>query len=254
MEIFKPRICLALCAVTLSQGILANSDIPILKSESHPESPTYQSVFPDKIVPLDAKLSWKNRFKGNETFNADEALPPTSPELQDLFSKSGSGQDSGGSDSDQLDATGVVKQVKASEGKIKIQHGPIERLGMPAMTMIFRIENLSQLSGIEKGTEVAFNVSNTAAGFSISQLNRLGSESDDSFDTTGTIRSIRTSQGKIKIEHAPIDRLGMPAMTMMFKIRNPEDLKNLERNMQVEFDVINGPGGFEITRIRAVSE
>ncbi|NCF36542.1 MAG: hypothetical protein GWP56_09160, partial [Gammaproteobacteria bacterium] len=36
----------------------------------------------------------------------------------------------------QLDATGVIKQIKASEGKLKIAHGPIERLGMPGMTMM----------------------------------------------------------------------------------------------------------------------
>ena len=122
------------------------------------------------------------------------------------------------------------------------------------MTMMFRIEDSNQLDGIEKGAEVSFNVTNSAAGFAITHLSRVGGDSVQPFDAQGTIKSIRVSQGKIKIEHAPIERLGMPAMTMMFKIKNPEDLKSLERNMQVEFDIFNGPGGFEITRIRQMTK
>ena len=247
------RICLVLCTATLSQGIQANSDSSILESESHPESPTYESVFPDKIVPLDAKLSWKRRFLGNETFNTDEALPPTSPELDALFRSSTNDTYSTEIDSTQLDATGIVKQVKAAEGKIKIEHGPIERLGMPAMTMMFRIEDTSQLAGLEKGAEIAFNVDNTAAGFSITKMSRVGEDAVDPFDASGMIKSIRSSQGKIKIEHGPIDRLGMPAMTMMFIVKDMAALESLDKNMEVQFDVVNGPGGFEITRIQPVS-
>ncbi len=297
-----------------------------LDVEQHPTSPRYKSMFPDQIVPLDTQLSWKNRFVGDESFNIEELLPPTSPLLEQLSISSGksdstssSGFDTSGvvkqvklsegkvkiehgpierlgmpamtmmfrveepdqlkgldkgaevvfnvdntdagfsithleSSSGSFDATGIVKQVKSSDGKVKIEHGPIERLGMPAMTMMFRVEETSQLEGLGKGAEVAFNVDNTSAGFSITQIELVGGSDSKRFDANGMVKSIRTAQGKIKIEHGPIDRLGMPAMTMMFKVKDLDDLNALEKNMQVEFDVANGPGGFEITRIKPVSE
>jgi Cu/Ag efflux protein CusF len=302
-----------------------------LDVDQHPASPRYESLFPDQVVPLDTQISWKRRFLGDESFNAEESLPSTSPVI-DRSSRNSSSGDSKNRDatnpdgfdtagvvkqvklsegkvkikhgpierlgmpgmtmvfrienpsqlvgvekgaqvffnvdntaagfsithletsSSSFDTTGIVKQVKGSDGKVKIQHGPIERLGMPAMTMMFRVENISQLTGVEKGAEVAFNVDNTAAGFSITQLKLVGEEPNKSFDTSGTVKSIRASQGKVKIEHGPIDRLGMPGMTMLFKVKNPEDLDVLEPGMQVEFNVVNGAGGFEISLIKPITD
>ena len=45
----------------------------------------------------------------------------------------------------------------------------------------------------------------------------------------------------------------MPAMTMLFKVTKPQDLETLQSGMSVEFDVVNGPGGFEIPRIQPVA-
>ncbi len=245
---FYAIVC-ASCALTLSPGLQAEPKVPALDPGQHPETIRYESLFPDTIVPLDTELSWKNRFLGNESFNRDESLPPTGPELQseapDEAGAAGDDMPAG-----QLDATGVIKQIKASEGKLKIAHGPIERIGMPGMTMMFRVEDPALLEGLSKGNEVAFNVDNTAAGFTITRLETAGGSSGKAFDASGTIRSIRASQGKVKIEHGPIDRLGMPGMTMVFKLQDSGALQNLERGMSVDFDVVNGPGGFEITRIQ----
>jgi hypothetical protein len=43
----------------------------------------------------------------------------------------------------------------------------------------------------------------------------------------------------------------MPGMTMLFKVRDPQLLSGLERDMAIEFDVVNEGGGFEITRLHA---
>jgi hypothetical protein len=42
----------------------------------------------------------------------------------------------------------------------------------------------------------------------------------------------------------------MPGMTMVFKLQDTGALQNLERDMSVEFDVVNTLSGFEITRIQ----
>ena len=73
-------------------------------------------------------------------------------------------------------------------------------------------------------------------------------------DGKGVVKTIRAEQGKVKIEHGPIDKFGMPAMTMVFKVQNPADLEKLEKGMAVEFDVDNSSGGFEIIRIKPAAE
>ena len=249
MKPFSYSIACALCVLATSPVLQAEPGMPALDPEQHPPTIRYESLFPDDIVPLATGLSWKNRFLGDERFNRAESLPPTGPESGRLAASPGEAaiEDTPGG---KLDATGVIRQIKASEGKLKIEHGPIERLGMPAMTMMFRVEDPTRLAGLSKGDEVAFNVDNTAAGFTITRLETAGGDSGATFDASGTIRSIRASQGKLKIEHGPIEKFGMPGMTMVFKLQDTGALQNLERGMAVEFDVVNAPGGFEITRIQ----
>jgi Cu/Ag efflux protein CusF len=211
-----------------------------LDVDRQPTSPTYESLFPDAIVPLDTRLSWKQRFLGNETFNADQRLPETSPVIESLSKQSVDGDRQAS-----FDTYGVIKQVKPSENKIKVEHGPIERLGMPAMTMMFRVEDPAQLTGLEKGTEIDFDVDNTSAGFAITRLAMKAAN----FDASGVIKQVKSSEGKIKVEHGPIDRLGMPAMTMMFRVEDPAQLTGLEKGTEIDFDVDNTSAGFTITRL-----
>lgn len=43
-----------------------------------------------------------------------------------------------GSPSKSATSDGTVKKIDRAAGKITISHGPLENLGMPAMTMVFR--------------------------------------------------------------------------------------------------------------------
>ena len=61
-------LLLTMASVTLAQ------ETSVLNVTQHPLSPSYQTTFPDKIIPLDVKLSWKERFNGDETFNESEVL------------------------------------------------------------------------------------------------------------------------------------------------------------------------------------
>ena len=78
---FYAIVC-ASCVLTISPGLQAEPNVPALDPGQHPETIRYESLFPDTIVPLDTELSWKNRFLGNESFNRDESLPSTGPELK----------------------------------------------------------------------------------------------------------------------------------------------------------------------------
>lgn len=51
---------------------------------------------------------------------------------------------------------GVVKKVDDKKGKVSIIHEPIENLGMPAMTMVFRTSTEEMLQQLKPGQEVEF--------------------------------------------------------------------------------------------------
>ncbi len=53
---------------------------------------------------------------------------------------------------------GVIKKIDTNTGKITIKHGPIVNLDMPPMSMVFPVEDTSQLEGLAKGDNVKFYV------------------------------------------------------------------------------------------------
>ena len=52
--------------------------------------------------------------------------------------------------------TGVVKKVDKGAGKVTIRHGPIGNLGMPQMTMVFRVKDPAMLDRLKEGDEIRF--------------------------------------------------------------------------------------------------
>ena len=51
---------------------------------------------------------------------------------------------------------GVVKKVNKAQGKLTLRHGPLENLNMPAMTMIFRVQDPSMLDRVKPGDNIHF--------------------------------------------------------------------------------------------------
>ena len=51
---------------------------------------------------------------------------------------------------------GVVKKVDKAAGKVTISHGPIENLGMPKMTMVFRVKDPDMLDLLKEGDRIDF--------------------------------------------------------------------------------------------------
>jgi uncharacterized cupredoxin-like copper-binding protein len=51
---------------------------------------------------------------------------------------------------------GVVKKVKTSSGKVTIIHEALVNLGMPAMTMVFRVADAAMLETLSEGQEIEF--------------------------------------------------------------------------------------------------
>lgn len=53
-------------------------------------------------------------------------------------------------------AEGTVKKIDKSAGKLTITHGPLESLGMPAMTMVFRAADPGLLDQVKVGDKIRF--------------------------------------------------------------------------------------------------
>ncbi len=53
-------------------------------------------------------------------------------------------------------AEGTVKKIDKVAGKVTIAHGPLESLGMPAMTMMFRAAEMSLLDRVQVGDKIRF--------------------------------------------------------------------------------------------------
>ena len=71
------------------------------------------------------------------------------------------GAASGKSDGTATDAnapmsTGEVKKVDKGAGKVTVKHGPLENLGMPGMTMVFRVQDPGMLDQVKEGDKINF--------------------------------------------------------------------------------------------------
>ncbi|HJW04065.1 MAG TPA: copper-binding protein [Azospira sp.] len=68
---------------------------------------------------------------------------------------------------------GVVKKVDKAAGKVTLTHGPLTNLGMPGMTMAFRVKNPEWLDQLKEGDKVRFLADSVNGVFSVVQLEKV---------------------------------------------------------------------------------
>ena len=68
---------------------------------------------------------------------------------------------------------GEVKKVDREAKKLTIQHGPIENLGMPPMTMVFRVKDAAMLDGLEPGSKIRFHAEEVKGGYLVTRLQKV---------------------------------------------------------------------------------
>ena len=66
----------------------------------------------------------------------------------------------------------------------------------------------------------------------------------------GEVLKIDIEAGKITLKHADIKNLDMPAMTMVFVVKDKAMLDTLKSSDKVKFKAINEGGKFTVTDIR----
>jgi len=82
-------------------------------------------------------------------------------------------------------------------------------------------------------------------------LGTPGAYADEARDklTDGEIRRVDKDAKKLTIRHEPIQRLDMPAMTMVFQVKDPAMLEGVKVGDKVKFEAEKLGGAFTVTRI-----
>lgn len=67
--------------------------------------------------------------------------------------------------------------------------------------------------------------------------------------TEGEVRKVDKDAKKITIKHGPIENLEMPAMTMVYRVKDPALLDQVKPGDKVMFDMEKIGGQYTVTRI-----
>jgi Cu/Ag efflux protein CusF len=67
-------------------------------------------------------------------------------------------------------ATGVVKNVDAGNGKVTLEHGPVKTLNWPAMTMTFGVKDKNVLDKLRVGQRVQVEFKELGGSFVVTSV------------------------------------------------------------------------------------
>ena len=67
-------------------------------------------------------------------------------------------------------SSGEIKKIDKDAGKITIKHGPLANLAMPAMTMVFRVQDATMLDRVKVGDNVRFIAEKTNGALTVTQI------------------------------------------------------------------------------------
>lgn len=80
----------------------------------------------------------------------------------------------------------------------------------------------------------------------------LGGAAQHDALSEGEVRKVDKGAKKITIKHGPLVNLDMPAMTMVFRVKDPAILDKLKPGDKVKFQAEKIGGGFAVTKIEPV--
>jgi len=67
---------------------------------------------------------------------------------------------------------GQVRKIDADAGKITLKHDPIPNLDMDSMTMVFRIQDASQLKDLKVGDAVRFEADRVNGALTVTKIGK----------------------------------------------------------------------------------
>ena len=67
-------------------------------------------------------------------------------------------------------AGGEVRKVDKSAAKVTIKHGPLPKLGMGAMTMVFRVADPAMLDRLKAGDKIRFQADTVNGALTVTKI------------------------------------------------------------------------------------
>ena len=67
---------------------------------------------------------------------------------------------------------GEVRKADLAAGKLTIRHGPLENLGMDAMTMAFKVKDPAMLSQVKSGDSIDFVAEEVDGALTVMKLEK----------------------------------------------------------------------------------
>jgi len=67
-------------------------------------------------------------------------------------------------------AEGEVRRVDKDAKKITIKHGPLTKLDMPAMTMVFQVSDAAILDQVKTGDKIRFEAEKIGGGYRVTKI------------------------------------------------------------------------------------
>lgn len=83
----------------------------------------------------------------------------------------------------------------------------------------------------------------------ISPASQHGKSARNAAMTQGEVRKVDKDARKITISHEPLENLEMPAMTMVFRVKEPAMLDQVKAGDKVKFQAERIGGAFTVIRI-----
>ena len=107
----------------------------------------------------------------SETNDQNPAIPEAAAPAAPVAGAGGMQRDPATATATTASATGTVQAVDASAGTVTIDHGPVEALQWPAMTMRFQAPDID-LGAIEEGDQVSFEFTSTGMDGTITSITK----------------------------------------------------------------------------------
>ena len=67
-------------------------------------------------------------------------------------------------------ADGEIRKVDREAKKITIKHGPLAKLDMPAMTMVFQVKDPGMLEQVKPGDKVRFEAEKIGGAYTVTRI------------------------------------------------------------------------------------
>ncbi|RQU84958.1 RND transporter [Burkholderia cenocepacia] len=67
---------------------------------------------------------------------------------------------------------GEIRKIDMAAGKLTIKHGPLENLGMDAMTMVFKVKDPAMLSQVKVGDTIDFVAEDVNGALTVVELKK----------------------------------------------------------------------------------